>query len=117
MTRRETLVPIWYHRDMSKNDRRILGEINGVLIVEPRPDDHMFSHRPDGDRPGEGRIACTCGWVSVSAPPELLDLDIHFAEVNGISYDEQRARTAKTMHQLRGDQARGIACPEPKCMN
>lgn len=85
---------------MSLNDRRVLGEINGVLIVEPRPDDHMFSHRPDGDRPGEERIACTCGWVSVSALPELLDLDVHFAEVNGISYDEQWGRTAWECGQL-----------------
>jgi hypothetical protein len=96
---------------MSKDNRRVIGEIKGVPIVEPRPDDHTFSHNLDGDLPGEERIACTCGWTSVSAPPELLDLDVHFAEVNGISYEEQKQRTAKTMRQL------GSTWPNPKPTN
>lgn len=96
---------------MSKSDRRVLGEINGVPIVERHPDDHLFAGHLDGDRPGELRIRCTCGWASASAPGQLLDLDVHLAAVNGVSYEEQKHRTAQVMRRL------GIAWPDPKPMN
>jgi hypothetical protein len=96
---------------MSESGRRILGEINGVPLVEPRPGDHMFSDLLDGDCPGEGRIVCACGWTSESAPRETLDLTAHFAEVNGISCDEQRERTAEVMRRL------CVARPETGRMN
>jgi hypothetical protein len=82
-----------------------------VQVVEPRPNDHTFAGLREGNQPGEERISCTCGWTSVSAPPALLDLDVHFAEVNGISYDKQKTRTAKLMRQL------GAARPDPEPLN
>jgi hypothetical protein len=93
------------------SDRRVIGQLNGVPIVESQPGDHMFSHLLEGDRPGEEKIACTCGWISESAPPLAADLDTHFAEVNGISYAEQKARTARILRELcvntRSDPGRG----------
>lgn len=93
------------------DDRTVIGEINGVPIVVPRQGDHTFSHPLDGDHPNEGRIACTCGWTSVSAPREQLDIDVHFAEVNGISYEEQKQRTAALMRKL------GMSWPDPQPLN
>jgi len=73
--------------------------------------DHTFARLLEGDQPGESRIRCSCGWTSVSAPGHLLDLDIHFAEVNNVSYEEQKQRTAEALR------AAGITCPDPKPLN
>lgn len=96
---------------MSNDDRRRLGMINCVPVVELRPEDHAFAGFVDGDRPGESRLRCMCGWTSVSAPSEFLDIDVHYAELNGITYEEQKKRTARVMRQL------GSAWPDPKPSN
>jgi hypothetical protein len=98
---------------MSKDDPRVIGEINGVQIVEG-PLDHAFAGTVDGDQPDERRITCACGWRSASGPEQLLDLDVHFAEVNGISYEEQKQRTTETMRRLMGEKS---AWPDPKPTN
>lgn len=91
------------------------GEINGVSVVDHV--DHAFSHILDGDRPGEGRIVCLCGWTSEIAPSHKLDLDVHFAEVNGISYEEQKQRTARAMRQIQGLPEIKDPKEDPKPMN
>lgn len=96
---------------MPKDDRPVIGEISGVSIVEASPDDHLLSHYLDGDCTGEERIVCTCGWTSKSAPPALLDLDVHFAEVNGISYADQKLRTAELLRKF------GNAWSDPESTN
>ncbi len=65
----------------------------------------MFVDLLDGERPGEARIKCACGWVSESRPGHELDLDVHFAEVNGVTYEEQKRRTR--------DQLRDLVVPNP----
>lgn len=74
-------------------------------------DPHTFARILEGDAPGESRLRCSCGWTSVSAPGHLLDLDVHIADVNGISFEEQKQRTTKALRAI------GIACPDPRPLN
>ena len=85
---------------MSNDKRRIPGALSDEQPAESRPNDHIFTGITKGDQPGESRLHCSCGWTSASAPGWLLDMDIHIAEVNGISYQEQKKRTASAMRKL-----------------
>lgn len=67
----------------------------------PSQELHTFADLIVGDRPHTSRIRCSCGWTSASYGPEGLDFDVHIAEVNGISFEEQKARTARVLRALR----------------
>ena len=61
--------------------------------------------------------SCVCAVGRQIAPRHKLDLDVHFAEVNGISYEEQKQRTARAMRQIQGLPEIKDPKEDPKPMN